>query len=186
MPLGSYRPLLICRFSALSEPGANSTTVLFAILLTYSTPFLSTVTASGRAKMIDVGGTLYGTTYWGGAHQLGTVFSITPSGEERVVYSLARGRDGEHPGGAPLISVNGVLYGTTPSGGTRNHGTIFKIDGSGHESVLYNFKGGTDGEAPDALFVLSGSLYGTTHAGGNFSDCLVFEVACGTFFRTRP
>lgn len=138
------------------------------------------------AKMIYAGGRLYGTTYWGGGHQLGTVFSITPSGEERVVYSFAGGLDGKNPV-APLISVNGELYGTTPSGGTSGDGTIFKIDGSGHESILYNFKGGTDGEKPAAgLFELNGSLYGTTADGGDFSDCLAFEVACGTFFRMRP
>ncbi|HEY1883420.1 MAG TPA: choice-of-anchor tandem repeat GloVer-containing protein [Candidatus Cybelea sp.] len=134
------------------------------------------------AKMIYVGGRLYGTTYWGGEHELGTVFSITPSGDERVVYSFAGGLDGKNPGAA-LISVNGEIYGTTATGGANGDGTIFKIDGSGHESVLYSFKGGTDGTAPDALFELNGSLYGTTHAGGNFSDCLDFEVACGTLFR---
>ena len=31
-----------------------------------------------RAGLIDVGGTLYGTTYSGGAYNYGTIFSLKP------------------------------------------------------------------------------------------------------------
>jgi uncharacterized repeat protein (TIGR03803 family) len=137
------------------------------------------------SKMIDVNGTLYGTTSWGGAHQLGTVFSITTSGIERVVYSFAGDHDGENPA-SPLISANGALYGETGQGGASGNGTIYEINGSGGEHVLYNFKGGVGGANPGGgLFKLHGFLYGTTSNGGNYSDCLVFGTGCGTFFRMR-
>ncbi|MBV8197178.1 MAG: hypothetical protein JO263_03510 [Candidatus Eremiobacteraeota bacterium] len=73
-------------------------------------------------------GTLYGTTYGGGATGYGTVFSITPSGTETVLYSFTGGQDGAHPE-APLIDVNGTLYSTTAGGGGSGsgYGTIYSI-----------------------------------------------------------
>ena len=44
--------------------------------------------------LIDVNGTLYGTTYVGGASGGGTVFSITTSGTEQVVHSFSNGSQG--------------------------------------------------------------------------------------------
>ena len=90
------------------------------------------------AGLIDVRGTLYGTTIAGGASGAGTVFSITPSGKEKVLYSFGKGTDGAGPA-ASLIDVNGTLYGTTQYGGTYSCdsggscGTIFSITPSGTE-----------------------------------------------------
>jgi uncharacterized repeat protein (TIGR03803 family) len=72
--------------------------------------------------LVDVGGTLYGTTWQGGMKSresdagVGTIFSIAPSGKERVVYAFAGPPDGAlvHAG---LIEVNGALYGAASSGG---------------------------------------------------------------------
>ena len=77
--------------------------------------------------MINVGGTLYGTTADGGANGKGTVFSVTKSGKESVVYSFAGGSDGAIPT-AGLVNVRGTLYGTTADGGgPNNYGTVFSI-----------------------------------------------------------
>ncbi len=82
------------------------------------------------AGLINVTGTLYGTTLYGGSNgcinsqSCGTVFSITTTGTEKVLYSFAGGSDGEFPE-ASLINVNGTLYGTTYSGGANGHdGTV--------------------------------------------------------------
>lgn len=71
-------------------------------------------------------GTLYGTTHLGGAKNLGAVFSVTPSGRERVLYSFLGKPDGEEPQ-AGLAMLNGVFYGTTSSGGAFSEGSIFKL-----------------------------------------------------------
>ena len=77
--------------------------------------------------LIDVNGTLYGTTNFGGAYGPGTVFSISASGKEKVLHSFAGGSDGAGPYGG-LIDVNGTLYGTTEfGGGTHRHGTVFAL-----------------------------------------------------------
>src|ERR1700729_534341 len=77
-----------------------------------------------EAGLIDVGGTLYGTTSAGGAHNLGTVFRVTRSGVETVLHSFGSGKDGVSPQ-AGLIERSGVLYGTTYRGGANGIGTIF-------------------------------------------------------------
>jgi uncharacterized repeat protein (TIGR03803 family) len=70
-------------------------------------------------SLLDIGGTLFGTTNVGGTYGKGTVYEFTPkTGVEKVVYSFG-GPDGKNPT-AGLISVAGVLYGTTSSGGASN------------------------------------------------------------------
>ena len=76
------------------------------------------------AGLTDMNGTLYGTTYYGGLENYGTVFKITPSGSESIVHSFGQVPDAEYPVSA-LVDVNGKLYGTTASGGTTGgYGTI--------------------------------------------------------------
>src|SRR5579863_3616730 len=60
---------------------------------------------SPYANVIDVNGTLYGTTSGGGAYGYGTVFSVSTSGAETVVHSFGNGTDGQQPL-AGLIDVN--------------------------------------------------------------------------------
>jgi uncharacterized repeat protein (TIGR03803 family) len=118
-------------------------------------------------NLIDVNGALYGTTSGGGLHYGGTVFTITTSGKERVLYEFgSHGNDGVLPS-AGLLNVNGTLYGTTRYGGASNYGTVFTITPAGKETVLYSFKAGSDGAWPQGdLINVNGTLYGTTFAGG--------------------
>ena len=137
----------------------------------------------GRLVMDD-SGNLYGTTSAGGASNLGTVFKLDVSGTETLLHSFSGGSDGANPY-AGLIMVAGDLYGTTESGGTgticpNGCGTVFKIDASGNETVLYSFAGGTsDGADPKAGLTLdsNGNLYGTTYLGGTEGDGTVFELS---------
>ncbi len=129
--------------------------------------------------LINVDGTLYGTTNGGGASGYGTVFSITPAGTETVLYSFTGGNDGGYPT-AGLINVNGTLYGTTFIGGTSGNGTVFSITTGGTETVLYSFQGGKDGASPEAgLININGTFYGTTQEGGH-RGC--YHSGCGTVF----
>jgi uncharacterized repeat protein (TIGR03803 family) len=122
---------------------------------------------SPYAGLIDVDGTLYGTTSDGGANLEGTVFAITTSGTERVLYSFGAGSaDGAGP--QDLIDVNGTLYGTTNYGGTKNGGTVFSITKTGKETVLYNFGSSCEAFPQGALTYVNGTLYGTTSA---FNSC---------------
>jgi uncharacterized repeat protein (TIGR03803 family) len=95
------------------------------------------------------------------------------------VLDAFTGADGEGPTGRLALDAQGNLYGTTPSGGAYGFGTVFKVDTTGAEIVLYSFTGtGGDAENPHAGLVLDaqGNLYGTTPDGGAFADGTVFKV----------
>jgi uncharacterized repeat protein (TIGR03803 family) len=131
--------------------------------------------ANPRADLIDVGDTLYGTTY-SGAFGYGTVFSITTGGAEKVLHSFGNGTDGRNPT-AGLIDAKGTLYGTTEFGGKHNRGTFFSITTGGAEKVLHSFGKGTDGSEPLAQLIYKhGSLVGTTNVGGAYGYGTVFSI----------
>jgi uncharacterized repeat protein (TIGR03803 family) len=145
-----------------------------------------------RAGLIDVGGTLYGTTAGGGGDDKGTVFSLTPAGAEKILYHFRGGSDAAHPA-APLLDVGGTLYGTSPFGGggcfgtyDAGCGTVFSVTMGGVETVLHRFTGGcngcTDGANPySALIDVKGALYGTTPSGGRGNSTSYY--CCGTVYR---
>jgi uncharacterized repeat protein (TIGR03803 family) len=78
------------------------------------------------AGLVNLNGTLYGTTYQGGSPGSGTVYSVTLGGSERVVYAFKGGSDGAQPYDG-LVDSSGTLYGTTYEGGADNAGTVFKL-----------------------------------------------------------
>jgi uncharacterized repeat protein (TIGR03803 family) len=153
------------------------------------------------APLLAYKGTFFGTTVIGGSDacaassfassssggSCGTIFAITPTGAERVVYRFRGGRDGIWPYAA-LIAFNDKLYGTTAYGGGSSAcsggcGTVFELTNTGAERVVYAFKGNSDGAHPmRGLTALDGSLYGTTLNGGS-DHC---KNGCGTIFRIEP
>jgi len=130
--------------------------------------------------VMDTAGNLYGTTESGGSSGNGTVFKVDPSGSETVLYSFTNsGGDGAYPFAGLLMDTAGNLYGTTTQGGSSNNGTVFKVDSSGSETVLYSFtNSGGDGQSPEAGLIMdaAGNLYGTAHGGGSFGNGIVFKV----------
>jgi uncharacterized repeat protein (TIGR03803 family) len=65
-------------------------------------------------------------------------------------------------------------------------GVVFKVDGSGKETVLYRFTGGADGAETFAGVIrdAEGNLYGTTYFGGDLSGCS--GLGCGVVFKLDP
>lgn len=138
----------------------------------------------------DSAGNLYGTTYLGGAHGLGTVFKVDKSGKETVLYSFAGTPDGSGPYPGVTLDAAGNLYGVTNGGGNGTAcdfgcGTVFEVDTTGKETILHDFEGGQDGAGADSvlLFDSEGNLYGTTAAGGS-GEC--GGTGCGTVFELSP
>ncbi len=145
--------------------------------------------------IMDSAGDLYGTTVGGGANGGGTVFRISATGAESVVYSFPAGSFSVPAVAAPVggtwiagqyggVVMDGAenLYGTTFGGSAGNNGTVFKISAAGTESVLHSFAGGTaDGSGPLAGLIIdsSGNLYGTTQFGGTYGFGTVFEISPG-------
>jgi uncharacterized repeat protein (TIGR03803 family) len=141
------------------------------------------------AGLIEFNGQLFGTTSGGGGQCLsdpnncGTVFAVTTSGRERVIYRFKGGTDGANPQ-ASLAVRNGMLYGTTEYGGGTSRicrlgcGTVFAVTTSGKEQVLHAFQARGDGAAPfSSLLLVNGLFYGTTRAGGKARKGTVFEIS---------
>ena len=129
----------------------------------------------------DSKGNLYGTTAAGGAAGYGVIFKIDTSGHETALYTFTGGSDGAYPSANVALDSLGNFYGAANNGGnkagTAGAGVVFKVDTTGHETVLYTFTGGNDGAAPNGVFRDGkGDLYGTTSNGGAAGAGVVFEV----------
>jgi len=137
--------------------------------------------ANGRApsgSLISDGTFMYGMTYSGGANNLGTVFKIMPDGTGYVnLLDFAGATNGRYPEGS-LVFDGGFLYGVTPSGGTNNFGTIFKMmpNGTGYVKLL-DFAGATNGSNPHGSLISDGTfLYGMTGTGGANNLGTIFKI----------
>jgi uncharacterized repeat protein (TIGR03803 family) len=143
-------------------------------------------------------GNLYGTTASGGTTNNGTVFKLSLTGTETVLYSFTGANgDGADPWGQLVAASDGNFYGTTTRGGNTalnqgdGAGTVFRVTPAGTESVLYTFTGNSaataqqpiannDAVAPATALVIGadGNFYGVSPYGG--TDGL------GTFFQVTP
>ncbi len=135
------------------------------------------------ALIQDQDGNLYGTASYGGyagcgGYDCGVVFKVDTAGNETVLHKFSGQPDGAGPV-APLLQDNqGNLYGTTTRGGRQHDGVVFKINATGNETVLYDFKGGTRGCAPAQGLIMdkSGNMYGTTYRCGASESGTVFKL----------
>ena len=135
--------------------------------------------------IFDKAGNLYGTTYYAGANDVGTVYRLTHSNgswTETVLYSFKGGADGSSPISTLVSDPAGNLYGTTSDGGTSCAcGVIFKLARASSdtwiETVPYRFPG-----APNAGFSYNGmvsdaagNFYGATTHGGPANDGTIYK-----------
>src|SRR5262249_45716791 len=130
----------------------------------------------------DATGKFYGTTAYGGDLNAGTIFELSPSGSEQVLYSFANSPDGSLPSGPLVRDSAGNIFGTTNSGGVscaiQGCGTAFELASTG-ESVLHQFgSSSNDGVYPWSGLIADskGNLYGTA-AGGKYFSGIVFKLS---------
>jgi hypothetical protein len=143
----------------------------------------------------DSSGALYGTASGGGPYGQGVAFKIlAPAGTHSWGFYALRYFTGGSDGGVPECTLalggNGVLYGTTNSGGYGaaggygGYGVVFSLTPEPKPAlnyvyhVLHAFSAGSDGLDPIAGVTIGsgGVLYGTTGSvpGGNLGT--VFEL----------
>jgi uncharacterized repeat protein (TIGR03803 family) len=115
-----------------------------------------------------------------------TALMVSPASASttEIIYSFAGGGDGEYLDTDLVMDNAGNIYGTSVQGGTFGSGTVFQLSPSSTgwtHTVLYSFKGGTDGGEPYKGVTLDGqgNLYGTAVTGGGGS-C---EGGCGVVFK---
>jgi uncharacterized repeat protein (TIGR03803 family) len=176
----------------LTPPPAGKTQWTYTVLHSFGSGNDGNTPLAGL--IMDSTGALYGTTAYGGGYSYyGTVFKLTPPATgitqwtETVLHRFRQVGDAFGPYAGLTFDSNGALYGTTYFGGTLGFGTVFKLappalgNTAWTETVLYSFKGGTDGYNLVAGVSVDskGVLYGTTpnHPIGG---------QCGTVYRLTP
>lgn len=136
--------------------------------------------------VLDKAGNLYGTNYYDGANDLGSVYQLKNNHDgtwsEKVLYSFTGGSDGSSPISNLVFDSAGNLYGTTSEGGAPGCqcGTVFRLsprNGSWVETTLHRFAG-----PPDGAFVYNGMVvdsagnyYGATVHGGTANEGAIYK-----------
>jgi uncharacterized repeat protein (TIGR03803 family) len=113
------------------------------------------------------------------------VFKLDTTGTVTVLYTFTGGADGGFPTGTLVLDAAGNIYGTTITYGPSGFGTVFKLDPSGTETVIYRFTGGADGGQPRGLVSdAAGNLYGAAYTGGiTVGPWCPANGGCGTVFK---
>jgi uncharacterized repeat protein (TIGR03803 family) len=126
----------------------------------------------------DKAGNLFGTTWSGGAgpcyyaEGCGTVFKLSKTGKETIIYRFLDLPDGAFPLFGVALGSPGNFYSTTSGGGRPGCniygpgcGTVFKVNVSGKENVLYRFRMSKNEGVPAGGVVRDshGNLYGTDY-----------------------
>ena len=174
-------------FGTTYSGGADRFGVLYEFdLVQNSYTVLEEFNGSGKGSrpfggLIMVNNKLYGTTYFGGANDLGTIFEFDLSNSsfsKKVDFSTTSG-------GSPKCGLtsasNGNLYGVCSAGGTNDFGTIFQyVPGATSVTKYYDFNWLSSGGYPKSSLMeaTDGSLYGLTSDGGGGGN--------GTIFRFQP
>jgi uncharacterized repeat protein (TIGR03803 family) len=147
------------------------------------------------ALLEDSGGNLFGTTRGGGTYGVGTVMELSPPSVSGGAWTLTTlysfipyGGGGYVPMSDLVRDQAGAFYGTFFAGGdpTCNCGGVYKLvppaqsGGAWTESMLYAFKGNSDGRLPvqSAALALtkSGTLYGVTSRGGTWDSGVLYQL----------
>lgn len=143
---------------------------------------------------IDADGNLFGTTFYGGAFDKGTVFKLANNGDGSYTHTVLVSFDGLNGQGtysSVIADGDGNLFGTTYVGGANGRGTVFQLVNNGGSytlDTLVDFDG-TNGANPvgNLLIDASGSLFGTTFYGGANDAGTVFEIDySGGGYATTP
>jgi uncharacterized repeat protein (TIGR03803 family) len=119
-------------FSLWSAAAVALSAQTFTTLHSFSGPDGS---ASNATLVQGPDGNLYGTTFYGGVNNAGTLFKITPSGVLTTLYSfcsLSNCADGSNPQSQLILGPHGSFDGTTDYGGSGGScpsgcGTIFQL-----------------------------------------------------------
>jgi len=141
----------------------------------------------------DGAGNLYGVTYGGGQHGVGTIFELTPNSDgswtERALHEFTGGKDGANPRTKPIFDAQGNFYAVASYGGAYGCGNVFKMTpGSNNTwtfSVIHQFMGNA-GCAPWVGLIAdtSGNFYGTTR--NQIGGCSNPPQNCGIVFQLTP
>jgi len=114
----------------------------------------------------------------------GQIFTITEfgTGSPELVLDSFSSSNPTNPYNAQsglVQGCDGYFYGTSINGGTRNQGTVYRVDSVGNITVLWQFGStNTAGVNPWVPLVLGrdGNFYGTTKSGGSNNMGTIYQL----------
>jgi uncharacterized repeat protein (TIGR03803 family) len=120
-------------------------------------------------------GAFYGPTL---ARESGSLFRLQTNGAFINLYNFSA-TEGNTPSAPLVVGPDGVMYGSTYSGGTNGYGTLYRVQSNGLFTKLHDFTySGRDPYFSTALVVgPDGAMYGSTPEGGT--------VGLGTLYRVQ-
>jgi uncharacterized repeat protein (TIGR03803 family) len=155
---------------------------------------LSTLTALGSfdgtngtdpesaGVVFDANGDLFGTTYSGGAHGVGTVWELAKGSGAITALASFDLINGGGPLGGVALDSDGNIYGAAVGSGTNDNGMVWELaKRSSTVTDLATFDR-TDGDGPTGGVTLdaNGNLFGTAQGGGTRGTGTVWELAKGS------
>ena len=170
-------------------PGSGSWSE--SVLHSFTWPAGGDGASPDSTPVFDKAGNLYGVTVAGGTYNAGIVYRLSAASgwSETILHTFTGSADGGNPVCDLVFDQAGVLYGTTTSGGTARHGTVFGVTGpargTGVFHTVYAFRGGATGGNPYAGVTVGahGELYGTTASGVYRGGGVVYRLSRGLFRR---
>jgi uncharacterized repeat protein (TIGR03803 family) len=102
----------------------------------------------------------------------------------KVLYSF-NAANGKNPVSGVVFDKNGNLYGTTPTGGSKDCGVVYQLtpgqNGKWTQTVIFEFDCLAKGGDPVTGLTIDaqGNLYGTTWMGGSHAHGTVFRLTKG-------
>jgi uncharacterized repeat protein (TIGR03803 family) len=162
-------------FAGAPDPGTVFTITpdgVFNPLSAFS-PSLGTGQANPACRLAQaVNGLFYGTTTTGGAHQMGTVFTISSAGVGNSLYSFGSDSGGNAGVKEGLLSgSDGNLYGASYS-------SVYRMTRAGNVTILHTFTGGP---VSRLVFGTDGYLYGIAN---NSNTVSIFKISTAGDFST--
>jgi uncharacterized delta-60 repeat protein len=123
-------------------------------------------------------GAFYGTTVFGGTHNKGTIFKMTPDGTLTPLADFSGAATGANPADSLVPDANGDLWGLTVAGGANDLGAVFKVSPSGQLTLMASFDGAAHGANPWGGLLLreDGTFLGMTSSGGTADKGVIFSV----------
>ncbi len=123
--------------------------------------------------VVEMGGKLYGVTYYGGDNGGGVLFEYDPVGSAYTVlhhFSIHSNPEGG------LLVYGGKLYGMTAYGGPSYDGVLFEYDPAGPAfNELFQFDDANGNEPGGNLLEKDGMFYGMTRGGGANYNGVLFK-----------
>lgn len=114
-------------------------------------------------QLLKVGSRLFGTTFWGGSANMGTVFAVNADGGDYEILHQFDGQNGAHPLSG-LTLVGSTLFGTTTGHNTPFGGSLFSIDLDGSDfQDLHSFP---NAAVRGGLVLVGSKLYGLSQGDG--------------------